>query len=75
MQLGTHSLDELLKTVRAGSAFVLITTDGMVGTFPNEQINSVLALALLARCGMDREKVIRIVKDADREHREFAKEH
>lgn len=72
MQLGTHSLNELLEIVRNGSAFVLITTDGMAGTFPDERINRVLALALLARCGMDRERAIRVVKDADREHRDFA---
>lgn len=68
-------LAALIKGVQSGSAFVLITEDGMLGTFPTEQINSVIALALIARCGMDRERAIRTLKDADREHRAFAAQH
>lgn len=68
-------LAALIKGVQSGSAFVLITEDGMLGTFPQQQINSVLALALIARCGMDCERAIRVVKDADREHRQFADAH
>lgn len=70
-----HGFAELMAGVRAGEAFVLITEAGMTGTFPNEQINSILALALLARVGMDREKAVRVVKAAHREHKQFADQH
>ena len=69
------TLKAMLATIRSGAPYLMITEDGLFGTFPLDQVRSVLALALYAHAGHDHTTAAKSLAKAIAEHDAFAEAH